>query len=489
MSQTEPGLSQESERENPFFKTVPLFTPKPITAEDVPQHPHLAPNGTSNVHNDAYMTDTYNVNGPLGGKLRVRRVVLGGLPISMAFDSKGRINTVAISASGTQRLALVEPDTLRVIASDDTMLPSNPSPRDFGGGVYLCLNKQDQLLVPTSDLSIMVIEVSDGHRPNFNCIKTYDLRDAIEAANGASCDDECIQSALPDWDNRLWFVTKYGIVGYLDEQDEIHTYPLIDPLTGAKEHIGNSFAIDETGPIYVVSEYALYSFGVGADGSPEVIWREIYDRGTGMKQGQKNFGSGTTPTLTNFQGKRYVSIADNAEAQMNVCVYRAESVLPEGQSRKVCQQPVFDSNASCSENSLVGANNSLVVENNYGYEGPKTTAGSGTTGQSGVSRVDFDPEHPYPEGTGGTIAWTNDSSVPSVVSKLSLTSGLIYTYTKKRDGWYFTAIDFSDGATVYEARVGVSIAANSHYAGLFLGPDGRTAYVGTLEGIISVTQV
>jgi hypothetical protein len=38
--------------------TVPLFTPKPITAEPVPQNPSLASNGRSNMHNDAYMSDT-----------------------------------------------------------------------------------------------------------------------------------------------------------------------------------------------------------------------------------------------------------------------------------------------------------------------------------------------------------------------------------------------------------------------------------------------
>jgi hypothetical protein len=32
----------------------------------VPQHPFLAPNGRSNMHNDSYMTDTYEIDGPCG---------------------------------------------------------------------------------------------------------------------------------------------------------------------------------------------------------------------------------------------------------------------------------------------------------------------------------------------------------------------------------------------------------------------------------------
>ncbi|RME21037.1 MAG: hypothetical protein D6806_15395, partial [Deltaproteobacteria bacterium] len=30
----------------------------------IPQHPHMAPNGRSNMHDDAYMTDTYEREGP-----------------------------------------------------------------------------------------------------------------------------------------------------------------------------------------------------------------------------------------------------------------------------------------------------------------------------------------------------------------------------------------------------------------------------------------
>jgi hypothetical protein len=33
---------------------------------DPPQHPFMASNGRSTIHNDAYMTDTYRVGGPLG---------------------------------------------------------------------------------------------------------------------------------------------------------------------------------------------------------------------------------------------------------------------------------------------------------------------------------------------------------------------------------------------------------------------------------------
>jgi hypothetical protein len=75
-----------------------------------------------------------------------------------------------------------------------------------------------------------------------------------------------------------------------------------------------------------------------------------------------------------------------------------------------------------------------------------------------------------------------------VVPKLSLATGLVYTYTKPADpggtdAWYFTALDFRSGATVYKRLAGTGLGFNNHYAPVSLGPDG-TAYVGTLGGLV-----
>ena len=107
---------------------------------------------------------------------------------------------------------------------------------------------------------------------------------------------------------------------------------------------------------------------------------------------------------------------------------------------------------------------------------------SGKDPAGGVTRIDIDE-------TGGQVVWTSAERVPSVVSKLSLATGLIYTYTVERgadgtDGWYFTAIDFETGNTVFKQLTGTGRLYNSHYAGLYLGP--HAAYVGVFGGLISV---
>ena len=53
----------------PLQKPGPAFigtvaTPQPVSSFTVPRHPFMAPNGKSNIHNDAYMTDSYTRGGP-----------------------------------------------------------------------------------------------------------------------------------------------------------------------------------------------------------------------------------------------------------------------------------------------------------------------------------------------------------------------------------------------------------------------------------------
>jgi hypothetical protein len=146
---------------------------------------------------------------------------------------------------------------------------------------------------------------------------------------------------------------------------------------------------------------------------------------------------------------------------------------------------VFEKGASATDNSLIAAGRSLVVENNYGYTGP-TTTDNGLTTSPGIERVDIDPD-----GRGCRRVWRSEETAPSVVPKLSLGSGLVYTYTKPpsqrdgADGWYLTALDFRTGKTVYRKLTGEGIGFNNNYAPVTIGADG-TAYVGTLGGLVGV---
>jgi hypothetical protein len=178
-------------------------------------------------------------------------------------------------------------------------------------------------------------------------------------------------------------------------------------------------------------------------------------------------------------GEDYVAIADNANP-MNVVVYRRAEKTG-GEPRVVCEKPVFRPGASATDNSLIATDRSIVVENNFGA-GLASTLGRGVTAP-GIERIDLDRD-----GQGCHTVWRSREIAPTVVPKLSLATGLVYTYTKTRDRdapWYLTAIDFRSGKTVFKQRAGFGLTYNNHYAPITIGPH-RTAYVGVVGGLVAL---
>ena len=501
--------------QQPFAQPVPRFIgqpaiPKPITAQPVPEDPYMAPNGRSNIHADAYQSDTYATGGPLGHTPTVKSATLLGIGGTVTFDSAGRI-VVLVLGNGPRRLFLLDPVTLGTQWVLD-LPPSSSSGTAFGGGGYYFLDELDRAVIPTVNQQIWIVQVRKS-RPYLEHVNTCDLSQLL----GQQISDQSIQSVFPDAQGLLWFttsgtvedkqtswtVTSPALVGTLvfqgSNQCTVKTLALAPPTTPTpttpteNESISKSFAVDPVpaakgqGGVFIVSDYAMYRFDAAPDGTPQITWREAYDRGTPPpKPGQIQVGSGTTPTL---MGTDFVTIADNANP-IDVLVYRRAAQV-QG-SRLVCKVPVFEENASATENSLIATNQSIVVENNYGYYGPQATLFNRAT-TPGITRIDLNADQ-----SGCNTVWTNNQErVPSVVSQMSLANGLIYTYTKDPDScstpgpcytaaWYLTAIDFASGQTVFKRLGGTGLFYNNHYSAVYLGPDQKTAYVGVIGGLIAI---
>lgn len=461
-------------------------SPAPIAAAPVPPHPYMAANGKSNIHDDAYMSDAYATGGPLGhggADMEVRSTLHVAECASVTFDPAGRIVTICVGLEGP-RLVMLDPNTLELLAAMP-LPPRSPvtaasALSDFSGGGYFYLDNLGRAVIPTNDHRILVVGEIDDPAPAFVVERIYDLSLVVGV-------DEGILSVLPDWNGLLWFVTAKGLVGTVDpETGAVRSVRLVDPTSGSQEKIGNSFAVDDDGGVYIVTEYAMYRFDADPTaGAPVVTWREAYDRGTRLKPGQVNFGSGTTPTVI---GDQWVAITDNADPKMHVLVYRRGASVTG--DRLVCEQSVFADGKSATDNSLVGfatnAGGSIIVENNYGYSGLTATMNGGVT-EPGVARIDFTDSS---AGTDCSTVWTNTSErAPSSVSKLSLANGLFYAYTKdpqpdNTDVWYLTAIKFADGTTAFKRLVGTGFGYNNNWAPVTLSPDGKTAYVGVLGGLV-----
>ncbi|CAN5533846.1 hypothetical protein BH20ACT15_BH20ACT15_11500 [soil metagenome] len=495
----------------PAFQGLPA-APNPIEGvPEAPRHPFMAPNGRSNIHNDAYQTDAYRVSGPLGAGT-TSSTFFARECASVAFDSQGRIVTVCV---GLERpvLAVLDPVTLATISAFPLPVrniqgSSNPF-SDFTGGGYFFLDHRDRAVVSTNDRRLL--EVAVGADGSLAQTRSYDLA-------GIAADDGIV-SALPDWSGRMWFVTRDGIVGTVDrDSGAVRTMKL-------GEGVSNSFAVDDDGGVYIVSDVALYRFDANGSGGPAVSWRQPYPNAGIQKPGQSDAGSGTTPTL---MGRKWVTITDNADP-MQIQVYRRAQALkpPKSKRRKilrktkkrkararlkarwrrarrpVCSEAVFERGAGNTDQSLVVAGRAIITENNYGYSIAATEAGRTT--EPGLARVDVIPKRATKhKGKAkrkqgkrrGKVKryvcetqWTSAEHAPSVVPKLSLANGLVYTYTKPPgtatdDSWFFTALDFRTGATVYKRFAGEGLGFNNNYAPVTLGPDGR-AYVGVLGGLVT----
>lgn len=448
-------------------------TAQPITGiPDVPQNPFLAPNGNSGIHDDGWQTNTYTRSGPLGRNLQRRSALLPGECGSITFDSHGRIVATCISVAAG--LYLIDPVTLARIAT--YTLPKAPGGivqkpnifQSFGGGGYFYLDNHDRAVVGTSTSHILII-AENASGTGFVKQRDYNLTTVLTSG-------ETLNSVLPDSNGLLWFVAKTdGVVGTLNAvTGAIHVMRLGNGSIG---EIENSFAVGNEGDVYIATSRALYRFDAGTGGIPQITWQATYPNSGLHKPGQVDDGTGTTPAV--LPGG-FVAITDNADP-MDVAVYRtAPSVTG---PRQVCAVPVFTKGASATENSLIAAGRSLVVENNYGYQTPATTSLGGVT-KPGFARVDISPD-----GNSCSLVWTNSTLIaPTVVPKLSLANGLIYAYTKTTsptDPWLWTAIDFRSGALVWRQVSGAGPFYNNNYAGLTLGPNG-TAYLGVLGGIVSL---
>lgn len=461
---------------------VPLFigaaaTAKPVAealAQPIIQHPYLAASGVNSMHNDSAQSDSYRWAGPLGNKLEVSTSQfhrITGSCVSQTFDQKGRMLGTCVTPFGVTLVAR-NPDTLELLARQ-TITRWLPIGQKFSGGVYFHLDHEDHVLLATNDFEIQRWALV-GESENL----AWQLKESISIEsilNSARHEAHLIIDVMPDWQGNYWFITRAGIVGMVDRLGKSGSaIALRDSNTD--EGIDNALAVGKNG-VYIVSNHAMYSFMRGSSGEIVQQWRERYDRGSAPKLGTMGHGSGTTPTLI---GEDYVAITDSADGQVHVVVYAQQ--LRSG-SQQVCKQGVFPIGKGTSENSLAVVGNAVIVENNFGYDGPKTIPQA----EPGIARVNI-----LGASQGCELAWENSAvSSPSAVPKVSLANGLVYVYTRDESNpadlhaWYFTAIDVETGEVVFKQLTGVGWLFNNHYGSITISPDG-SAYLGIMGGLVKI---
>ncbi|MEH6606607.1 MAG: hypothetical protein V7711_13540 [Pseudomonadales bacterium] len=445
---------------------------KPIVVPPIPAHPWLAPQGVNGIHADSYMSDSYTWPGPLARQAQLQSTSfaqpVGSCP-SHTFDSQGRMIATCVTFFGI-KLAAFDPTTLEVIAEKSLGFQLAIG-NNFSGGVYFHLDQDDQVLLVDSKSHIRTYALT-GNDSDLSWVETSAINIA-PALDAAGPGPHSVIDVMPDWQGNYWFITRAGLVGYsLRDGSQQHAIAL------QGEDFDNALAVAQDG-VYAVSNHAMYRFEADQKNTVNIGWRATYDRGPSPKPGTMGHGSGTTPTLI---GEDYVAVTDNAAGRIKLLVYRRQQDLD--QPRLVCAEPIFEADKGTSENSLAVAGNSVIIENNYGYQGPK----EGLKAEPGISRVDI-----RPDGSGCDTIWENKTvSSPSSVPKISLANGLIYLYTRigedrsdDNQQWSLTTLDFTSGELVYKIPTGSGMDWNNHYAAITLAPDG-SAIVGTIKGLIRI---
>ena len=480
-----PIPSQSPAAEVPRFIGQPAVAHR-VSAPAIPTNPWMGPAPWNNVHNDTYMSDTYPGSGPLGVSPSVVSTYLqrGLGPIAlvavMTVDQWGNLVAGAITSpdgvgSSMLRLTLLDPVTLDQLAAIDLPKEQLESQKARPSGDYFYSDQLGRTVIGTPERTIWIV----SHRQTASGWEfTHDPADDVDLTSVIAAGDK-IQSLQPDFKGRIWVTTKGGTVCTVDAQGG-KVLGAADDIAVLGERIANSHAAGDEGGVYIASTKALYRFDADRFGRPEVTWRAVYGSGDRIKPGQVDVGTGTTPTL---MGSKYVTISDNADPYMHVLVYkRAKRVSGK---RLVAKVPVFKAYKGSNENSLVATDHSIIVENNYGYRDQQVDTTGGRTTLPGLARIDLD-EH----GRAHKVWTSYKVSIPSVISKLSLRNGLIYSYTKPAgpgttDRWYFTAVDFRTGKTVWRQLAGTGFLYDNDYAGTYLGPTG-TFYVGVNGGVVAM---
>ncbi|MCP4628070.1 MAG: hypothetical protein GY850_31805 [bacterium] len=470
---------------------------KPVTPNNRP-HPYMAPGGISTIHAGGDNSDVHLTSGPLARNPKVisrqGTKFPGGMHSSFIF-TRDELMIVFSGSFGGFKLLLLDPETLEMLAS--LKLPGRPSTlaaivtadmdkimADTSGGAYFYLDHEDYVVLADSRQVVQRIghRKTDKSKWEFYIAESWDLseyipQDCLSPFNWFP-DGECdpITTVTPDYNGLIWWVTRLGRIGTLNTKDG--SVKMIH-LPG--EEIQNSFSVTQDG-VYIVSDHKMYCLEAAKDGTPEILWKEVYDRGTVRKPGLINQGAGATPTLI---ADDYVAITDNADGRVNLVVYR-RAVDLKGKERLACKVPLFKEGASAAESSIITWGRSMIILNTFGYLNVFQQKDWDMI-PGGMVRIDIKEDE---QGCQCETIWTSQERAPSILPKLSAGNGLVYYYNYEpqengKNAYYLMALDAQTGETVFKILTGGGSRYDGNWGTLSIGPNG-TAYVSTVKGMVAV---
>jgi hypothetical protein len=481
-------------------------------AQGAPRHPWLADSPWPISHHDAHASAASESPGP-------RRAADLGAP---QFVYTGPINI-------TQAMSPAYPDGQRVWWGNDVFqvyklglvngrLTKLATLRKSGNvlsalrtptsGAYTLVTRDNHYIsVQGRTLSVYADVNPRERRSTIRLLREFTLPDTVAAT------DDAIVGLNILWDGHLAFATRQGVVGVIDPglQQVRHVR-----LGGAQEEVSNSIAADAQGGIYVVSDQAMYrvqwtGHTVSLDASTGA-WRAPYNAGDGTSTGAGRLGkgSGTTPSLMEVDGQRFVAITDGATLN-NVVLFWRDAIpadwagLGGGRDRRLAAEVPVNFNdpqrtATLNEQSLVVSGGGIAAVSND-YQRVETLSQVGSAGGPvltnltngliqlfsaapsvqpwGVQKFEWDPQQRVLR----SVWARRDVSCPNAIPTMSVPSQRFYCVGAYQSQWTIESLDWRTGGQHFRKVLGIWPRYNSFYAATQLTGDGGLIY-GSVNGVV-----
>ena len=481
---------------------------------DIPQNPGLAENNWNSGHQDSYCTESVDLTGPTGKKLRlIKQYNPYGFCAIMACNKKNQF--IGIAYEGKFSLIAFDTDC-HILAASEVYIKHS---RGFSGG-YFFLNHEDNAVV-VADTALACYKtdniVPTDKVSGIDVIwKTHDL--VVEITKSLTQKNH-LYGSMPMFTTKkpnLYWVVLAGIYDEDTKTLESSAYvavieitpdpqkkdgcttKVLDKVELKNQWNNNTFAASEEGFFLVTNGCdprtgecnTGYLHFLGFDFCTSKIttpWSTPYENCGLLKPGQKNIGSGTTPTL--FQGSdgaNLVAFTDNAYPQMNVVVVNRDN------GHVVEKVPVFAPMRGCDEASLIGVNGHVVVENNFGHT-LNLLHSQYVPNEPGIAMIEVKPEG------GHSVVWENTLYPSSMfaMSMLARKSGIIFAHTgewnvadsSSNGGLYsIVAIDSWDGRVIWRIPIGQGKKYCHEYGGVYFNRTGTGTgiYIGTERYLVSI---
>ena len=511
--------------------------PEPLPPPDHWMHPKLSSRYAATMHENSFATDVSREAGPIPSDARVeyfhvleKGTKLSGMAPFYTFLDDETVITISFGRdSATLVVVDISGEQARVL--DYVALPGRGSKalelakksarmamfRDTSGGAYSYLDAKGDVYVPGADNTVIRIPIRN-RRIDRDHMVMLDLGREVEAGSWVSDamkhPENHLTAIMPDADGRIWFTSKFGVVGMimLEEGSGIcppvyttaiirfglaekirHFYPdslppgaedwlaeveRLDAEGTLVEHLGelrregkrifgeihienepfeqiqNSFSVGPDG-VYIVTNVGLYKLFFNEKTRNielDPAWKATYAKGDLFYANDRQVKPGH---LNNGSGTTPTVIDERFVAVVDNAPGQVNlNVFRQTDGTLVTKLPIFEAGGGAVENSVVAYKDSLIVGNTYGYVDPFVE--NPTTG--GIERLDYDSERDtYAKVEGWPAIGHFDGK--TATPKLSTAHGLFYVYHRDVDeddashnDWQLTALDFRTGWPVFSIK-------------------------------------